>query len=281
MGLELVTGYRGALHITAEQDADLYRGFAGKTGLLSVGNKMEVSIDTANQISVSDGVCLIDGRECYIGYGDGETITIESGSQAMKRYDIVMITYTKDTATSVENVAFSVVQGTPSTSPSDPDYGDTDIREGEYTVQKPFCRVRIDGLTIEGIDMLMDEIPTLSGLEELVTTAQDTANSAVTAASKAQSTANTNATNITSIQSNYLPLSGGTMSGEAYFDCGNGENGLRFVGASANEWTCRLSGLSTKNTTTESVIHLYDYTNSRNVWVYDTSGNFIFYVGIK
>lgn len=156
MALNLVTGYRGRDHVTAEQWADFNRGIYGESAILPVGNKMAVTIQTANQITVKDGVAVFDGREVYIGYGESENITIQSGTQGTMRNDIVVVKYTRDEETGVEDVSFEVVSGTPvSSNPQDPVYQNTDIRTGVFTSQKPFCRVRINGTAIESVVMLV------------------------------------------------------------------------------------------------------------------------------
>ena len=157
MALDLVTGYKGQNHVTAEQWADFNRGIYGDAAILPIGNKMQVEIQTANQITVKDGTGVFDGRQVYIGYGESENIAIESGTQQMLRHDIVVIKYTKDETSGVENVAFEVIIGTPVASdPADPTYQDMDIRTGVFTSQKPFCRVRLNGVAIEGVDMLVE-----------------------------------------------------------------------------------------------------------------------------
>ena len=157
MALDLVTGYQGKNHVTAEQWADFNRGVYGDAAILPIGNRMQVEIQTANQITVKDGTGVFDGRQVYIGYGESENIAIESGTQEMLRNDIVVIEYTKDESTGVESAAFKVIAGTPAASdPADPSYQDMDIRTGVFVSQKPFCRVRLNGVAIEGVDMLVE-----------------------------------------------------------------------------------------------------------------------------
>lgn len=157
MALDLVTGYKGQNHVTAEQWADFNRGIYGDAAILPIGNKMQVEIQTVNQITVKDGTGVFDGRQVYIGYGESENIAIESGTQEMLRNDIVVIKYTKDETSGVESVAFEVVTGMPAESdPADPSYQDMDIRTGVFVSQKPFCRVRLNGVAIEGVDMLVE-----------------------------------------------------------------------------------------------------------------------------
>lgn len=156
MAVELVTGYKGKDHVTAEQWADFNRGIFGDAAILPVGSKMEIAIQTANQITIKDGVAVIDGRQIYIGYGESENIAIQSGTQGMARRDIVVLEYTRNEDTGVEEVHFKVVTGTPTSgSTEDPAINNMDIRTGVSVSQKPFCRVRLNGTAIEGVDSLV------------------------------------------------------------------------------------------------------------------------------
>lgn len=156
MAIELVTAYKGKDHVTAEQWADFNRGIYGDAAILPVGNKMETAIQTANQITVKDGVAVIDGRQVYIGYGESENIAIQSGTQGKLRRDIVVLEYKKEEVSGVETVQFKVITGTPADSDAkDPSVQDMDIRTGVFTSQKPFCRVRLNGTAIEGVDALV------------------------------------------------------------------------------------------------------------------------------
>lgn len=156
MALELVIGYQGKDHVTAEQWADFNRGIFGEAAILPVGNRMETAIQTANQITVKDGVAVFDGREVYIGYGETENIAITSGTQGMLRRDIVVVEYTREEETGIESVQFKVINGTPAASNAkDPSVQDMDIRTGVFVSQKPFCRVRLNGTAIEGVDSLV------------------------------------------------------------------------------------------------------------------------------
>lgn len=156
MALNIVTSYQGFNHITADQLADFQRGLLGDSCILPVGSKMEVNIQTANQITVADGVVVYDGREIHIPYGTSENVAITSGTQGMLRNDIVCIQYNRDESEGIESVEFVTIAGTPAASdPQDPAYSNLDIRTGVFMSQKPFCRVRLNGTAIEGIDMLV------------------------------------------------------------------------------------------------------------------------------
>lgn len=155
--MELVTAYTGKNHVTAAQIADFNRGIYGNAAILDVGNKLEASIQTANRITIKDGVAVFDGREVYVAYGKNETVNITSGTQDMKRYDIIAVVYEKDARTGVEKVTLKVITGTPNTMhPSDPQVNDLDIRTGVLKSEKPLYRVRLNGTAIEGIDALVE-----------------------------------------------------------------------------------------------------------------------------
>ena len=155
--MELVTAYTGKNHVTAAQIADFNRGIYGNAAILDVGKKLEASIQTANRITIKDGVAVFDGREVYVAYGKNETVNITSGTQDMKRYDIIAVVYEKDARTGVEKVTLKVITGTPNTiHPSDPQVNDLDIRTGILKSEKPLYRVRLNGTAIEGIDALVE-----------------------------------------------------------------------------------------------------------------------------
>ena len=157
--MEIVTAYKGEEHVTAEQDADLYRGIAG-TGILNVGNKMKTEV-SGNTLYIYDGVCIVDGREIYTPYGfkDGISIPVETGSNS--RIDLLVIEHSKQN-TGVENAVFKLIQGTRN-SGSDPPYTQADIRSGPVLAQKPFCRIKITGSQIS-VERLFEEIQTLESL---------------------------------------------------------------------------------------------------------------------
>lgn len=155
--MELVTAYTGKNHVTAAQIADFNRGIYGNAAILDVGNKLEASIQTANRITIKDGVAVFNGREVYIGYGKNETVNITSGTQGMKRYDIIAVVYEKDARTGVEKVTLKAITGTPNaTRPADPQVNNLDIRTGVLKSEKPLYRVCLNGTAIESIDRLVE-----------------------------------------------------------------------------------------------------------------------------
>ena len=120
---------------------------------------METAIQTANQITIKDGVAVIDGRQIYIGYGESENIAILQIRHTwnVKKGHCCSGIHKKQEDTGVEDVKFKVINGTPASgSAEDPAINNMDIRTGVSVSQKPFCRVRLNGTAIEGIDSMMN-----------------------------------------------------------------------------------------------------------------------------
>jgi hypothetical protein len=86
-------------------------------------------------------------------------MTIENGEQEMKRIDLIVARYTKDSGTGVENMQLSVVKGTPAASnPATPSYNEGTIADGDSPVDFPLYKVNIDGISITSVDPLVDTI---------------------------------------------------------------------------------------------------------------------------
>ena len=125
--------------------------------ILPVGNKMETAIQTANQITIKDGVAVVYGRQIYIGYGESENIAIQSGTHGMLRRDIVVLEYTRNEDTGVEDVKFKVINGTPASgSAEDPAINNMDIRNRRIRKPETILPGLLNGTAIEGIDSMMN-----------------------------------------------------------------------------------------------------------------------------
>ena len=90
--------------------------------------------------------------------GTYDTITIDNGSQGMKRIDLICVQYDKASGTGIESLSWVVVKGTPAASPDEPAYTSGDIRGGDSPVQGPVYRVNINGLTLTSVDALTDTL---------------------------------------------------------------------------------------------------------------------------
>ncbi|RJV72110.1 hypothetical protein DWY90_09825 [Coprococcus sp. AF27-8] len=155
MALELVTGYWGIEHVTAEQDADLNAGIIGSGNyVLNIGEKMRAEAVSANQVRIFDGVFMAYGRQCILGDGEYEDVTIENGTPGLLRNDMIVVKYKKDEESGKENATFAVLKGETGSVEKDPVPNKQDIRSGAFESEVPMYRVKINGLAIEKIEPL-------------------------------------------------------------------------------------------------------------------------------
>lgn len=155
MALELVTGYWGQNHVTAEQEADLNAGIFGSGFyVLPVGEKMRAEAVTSNQVRIFDGIFLGYGRQASIEEGGYENVTIENGTAGLLRNDMIVVKYNKDEESGIESVAFDVLKGQTGPTAQDPVPNNQDIRAGAFESEMPLYRVKLNGLAIEAIEPL-------------------------------------------------------------------------------------------------------------------------------
>lgn len=155
MALELVTGYWGIEHVTAEQDADLNAGIIGSGNyVLNIGEKMRAEAVSANQVRIFDGIFMAYGRQCILGDGEYEDVTIENGTPGLVRNDMIVVKYKKDEESGKENATFAVLKGETGSVAKDPVPNRQDIRSGAFESEVPMYRVKINGLAVEKIEPL-------------------------------------------------------------------------------------------------------------------------------
>lgn len=171
MALELVTGYWGQEHVTADQDADLNAGVIGSDRyVLPIGEKMRAEAVTSNKIRIFDGVFAGYGRQCQIEEGAYVDVEIENGTAGLLRNDMIIVKYAKDETTGIEGVSFGVLKGQTGTTATDPVPNNQDIRTGAFESEMPLYRVKLNGLAIEAIQPLYSVPKTLAELTASLTT---------------------------------------------------------------------------------------------------------------
>lgn len=169
--MEIVTGYKGQPHITAENCADLNRGIVGSDSyVLSVGRKFEAELVSNNLLKIRDGTALIQGRQFVIPSGQSDEITIENGTQGENRTDLVVARYTKNNDTKVEEVTPVYIKGTPSASdPALPEYNeDGDIRAGDLTADMPLYALDLEGINVVAVRPLFNILESAAQLNSKI-----------------------------------------------------------------------------------------------------------------
>lgn len=159
--LHLVTGYKGSDHVTSADQGSLNAAIFGAAScVLNRGNKFSASVQTNNSIRVLDGDLLIQGRHCRLNEGSYVDLTIENGAQGMKRNDLIVARYTKNSITGVEECNLVVIKGTAASgTASDPAYTEGNIiTDHDATADFPLYRVPLDGINVQTLVPLFNVV---------------------------------------------------------------------------------------------------------------------------
>lgn len=171
MSTHLVTGKAGYEHVKASDHGALHAAImGGGEFVLEGGEQFACQVISNNKVRIFDGEALMQGRHIRIDRNTYEETTHDNGVQGYKRFDLIVLTYTKDEGTGVENVALEVIKGTPSESnPSVPSYVTGDIlNNGELKNQMPLYKIPFDGLSIGEPVKMFTTVPTLQTMKEEV-----------------------------------------------------------------------------------------------------------------
>ena len=154
--MDIITGYTGSPHVTAEQDRDINIGiFGNESYVLQTGSQLTAEVSSSNEIKVRDGVIMHQGCAASIKKNTYDSLTITNGSQGMKRVDLIVARYSRDPSTNEESLTLKVIQGTPSeNSPTVPGYTTGDIQSGDLVADMPLYQVILNGLNITEVKKL-------------------------------------------------------------------------------------------------------------------------------
>lgn len=153
MSIEIVTGYQGRNHITSNDVGGFQQGVVGvEDYVLGVGEKAKATLISNNSVRISDGELVMQGVHWRIKPGTYENVTINNGSQGMRRKDAIIARYRKNSGTGVESIELAVLQGTPTYStPTAPTPTTGNIRSGALRHEMILYVVELNGLNVVGV----------------------------------------------------------------------------------------------------------------------------------
>ena len=173
--MDIITGYTGSPHVTAEQDRDVNIGiFGAESYVLRTGSRLKAEVSSNNEIKVRDGVIMHQGCAASIKKNTYDSLTIANGSQGMKRVDLIVARYSRDQNTKEESLVLQVIQGTPKESgPAVPGYTTGDIQAGDLIADMPLYQVTLNGLNITEVKQLFATQDSIAELSSNLAKAND------------------------------------------------------------------------------------------------------------
>ena len=168
----LITGYAGTGHITAADAAIFNAGICGPGKyVMDTAEKFACNIISNNQIEISSGNLINQGRHINIPINTTETVILENGNQGSSRIDLIVMRYSKDTATGIEQAKLTVIKGSDvatGTKPTVPEYISGDIADGDVTDDFPLYEVRFDGLVISKVEAVFEILPSFQTIASAI-----------------------------------------------------------------------------------------------------------------
>lgn len=148
MTIELVDGKAGVAHISSEDKAIIHQAKFGKSDMVfDWGDVLKCTMGSANKATIGTGCASIQGLDWHITAA--ESVTISNGSQGMKRNDIICAHYHRDSKTGNENVALTVLKGSPNaTAAADPKVPSGKILSDAVDAYMPLWRIPLNGITV-------------------------------------------------------------------------------------------------------------------------------------
>lgn len=152
---------KGQDHVSAQDQAFENMSLHGPDVYLcsEYGNQLELTMTSANQLSIDTGALLVNGRYCIID--PAETLSVDNGSSGMTEYDLVCVHWkvTSGTGTNQqEEVELTIVKGTPASSgATDPTITNKVIKPGITEAYVPFARITKNGLT-PSVELIVPEL---------------------------------------------------------------------------------------------------------------------------
>ena len=167
--MEIVTGSTGEAHVTPIDDAvrNSNCGYVNDKVVFTYYENLRAQAITANEVRVFSGYGMNQGRIFKIDRNDFDSVTIENGSQGVKRADLIVARYTMDTQTGFEDISLAVIRGQSGSTYVDPNFTTGNINAGDTLDDFPLYRVKINGIVIEAVEALFTPLPDGGRLGEL------------------------------------------------------------------------------------------------------------------
>ena len=164
-GITINTDPAAEAHVYAEDDAAIYQSIFGSDGVLTIGQQCESQVISNNKVRVKDGVIVVGGHIARIPYGDYCDCEIANGQSGKNRNDIIIAKFVSTGTGGIDTMTCEVKQGSATTdTATDPVLTQEDLYESGKIREMPLYRVKIEGLSIVGVEPMFDIVPTIPTL---------------------------------------------------------------------------------------------------------------------
>lgn len=155
--MKIISGKTGSPHVTSQQFRQIFEGIIGdESCILPCGENLTPELQTNNSLKIRSGLMYHHGNLSTVALGTYDEVTIQNGTQGMKRIDLVVNRYTREEESGTEKNEWVVIQGTPhASSPVVPDYTEGNLQDGDLVDDCPYLEVRLDGINVTEVKQLL------------------------------------------------------------------------------------------------------------------------------
>lgn len=166
--MKIISGKTGSPHVTSQQFRQIFEGIIGdESCILPCGENLTPELQTNNSLKIRSGLMYHHGNLSTVELGTYDEVTIQNGTQGMKRIDLVVNRYTREEASGTEENEWVVIQGTPhASSPTVPDYTEGNLQEGDLIDDCPYLEVHLDGINVTEIKQLLSVANAMSTINK-------------------------------------------------------------------------------------------------------------------
>ena len=162
--MKIVTGKTGTPHVTSRQFRGMMEGIIGQDSyIITHGENLEPELVTNNKLKIKSGMMCHHGNISTVEIGTYDEVTIQNGTQGMKRIDLIVNRYSKVEGTGIEENNWVVIQGTPAAEdPVAPEYTEGNLQEGDLVDDCPVFEAHLDGINVTEIKKLLIVSPSIN-----------------------------------------------------------------------------------------------------------------------
>lgn len=152
--MKAITARKGAPHITPIMDAMWHQGvLETESCILNCYDRFAAEVVSNNELRISPGAGMLQGRFFCIEPGEVDSVTIANGNQGENRIDLVVVRWIVDNATNTQEAALKVVQGAPvAGTPEEAEIITGNLDAGDLMADFLLYRVNIEGLSLAKVE---------------------------------------------------------------------------------------------------------------------------------